>query len=493
MDDDGLRRRSWAARPALLEAAADPDLLMALVLADLMSPSLWEFRDGVERLLPGAVQTFAHDPSQDEQTRLVMEEIHTFMDRHLFHISPLETEAVWGRLDLAEERARIGAAEVDYTVGLIRDALEERRGLGILTDAQDIVPLIDAGAFPDYEYSTIDAIRAHRRRLGHGKHKPLGVTCCADEAVLAAALAWAAGHVRLENAVVIGSPTHYTTLVERHGRGYWFNGKHECHDAVSWAQACAATSAGDVQAAFEARVQGFDRILTLLGSHRFHGNESTLGEERLDRRDDWLKDFFGAELRQITDARRRGVRFAPEPLDETDLQGLDAAPDAAAARRRVEEIARDHPDSVAALARYAFRDLGVERPQAYLDAAARGHLVRRQAAASTRLDDALGVVAAVAGRESVFSDLERISLPDEVLLFGSGSHRDKALLLYTLVRHAPFLSPAERDGVDLVFAEAGSLVVVGGRAIDAETLRAIDVPAAEGAGAALRLPERPAS
>jgi len=79
-----------------------------------------------------------------------------------------------------------------------------------------------------------------------------------------------------------------------------------------------------------------------------------------------------------------------------------------------------------------------------------------------------------------------------VLLFGTGSHRDKALLLYTLVRHAPFLSAAEKDEVGLVFAESGSMVVVGGRTIDAATLREVDVPPGDGTGAVLRLPERAA-
>jgi len=79
-----------------------------------------------------------------------------------------------------------------------------------------------------------------------------------------------------------------------------------------------------------------------------------------------------------------------------------------------------------------------------------------------------------------------------VLLFDTGSHRDKALLLYTLVRHAPFLSAAEKDEVELVFAEAGSVVLICGRAIDAATLREVDIPPGDGMGAVLRLPERPA-
>ncbi len=237
MSDD-ISRLSWAARPALLEAAREPGLLMALLLADLMSPSLWDFRESIRLKTAGDMAASPPERPTAGRPELVMQEIHDYMDRHLFHASPLEVEEIWGCLDLDEERARLGADEVDYAVAVIRRGLEERRDMGILSGKQDILPLLDAGRLPDYEYSTIDVIRAHRRHLHRGKHKPFGVTSCADEAVLSAALAWAAGHVPLEGVVVFGSPLHYTTLVERHGRGYWFNGKHEYHDAESWARAC---------------------------------------------------------------------------------------------------------------------------------------------------------------------------------------------------------------------------------------------------------------
>jgi hypothetical protein len=480
-----MQRRSWAARPALLEAAREPDLLMALLLADLMSPSLWEFRD---RLHPTA------------DTAAVMEEIHRFMDRHLFHASPLEVKEIWGCLDLAEERARLGPAEVDYAVGMVRRGVEERRDLGILTAKQDILPLMDAGMFPDYEYSTIDVIRAHRRHLHRGKHKPLGVTSCADEAVLSAALAWAAGHVPLEGVVVFGSPAHYTTLVERRGRGYWFNGKHEYHDAASWAQVCRSLDAGSdgtaateeaVQAAFDARQQGLDRLITPLGVHRFHTNESTLSPARLARTNEWLASFFGAGLRPISAAVERGVGFLPDPLEEGCLRALDEATDAAAARQRLRELGRAYPGSIMELAHYAFRDLWVEHPQAYIEAAARGHLTRGRAAGVTCAADALDAVAEVAGGDSIFDDLDRIALPDEVLLFGTGTHRDKALLLYTLLRHAPYLGPVERDGLQLVFTDTGSFVLAGDTVLDAAGLRehpdVLEVPGR----VLLRLPRAP--
>ena len=511
MSDD-VSLLSWAARPALLEAAREPGLLMALLLADLMSPSLWEFREKIRLKTAGdraaAVQARpADERPAEERPALVMEEIHDYMDRRLFHASPLEVEEIWGCLDLDEERARLGADEVDYAVAVIRRGLEERRDMGILTGKQDILPLLDAGRLPDYEYSTIDVIRAHRRHLHRGKHKPLGVTSCADEAVLSAALAWAAGHVPLEGVVVFGSPLHYSTLVERHGRGYWFNGKREYHDAESWArvcgshggdspaqacgshggdapaqacgshdaesraQDCAPPGAAAVQKAFEARQQGLDRLVTPLGGHRFHTNESTLSAARLARTGEWLTRFFGAELRPIAEARERGIRFSPDPLDETCLRALDEATDAAAVRRLLKELAREYPGSIMELAHYAFRDLWVEHPEAYVEAAARGHLTRGRAAGIASLAGALDVVREVAGRDSIFDDLERIALPDEVLLFGTGTHRDRALLLFTLLCHAPYLDRAEKDALQLVFTDADSFVLVGDEALGATALR----------------------
>ncbi|MCX6363226.1 MAG: hypothetical protein NTW58_03475 [Actinobacteria bacterium] len=483
-----ISRLSWAARPALLEAAREPDLLMALLLADLMSPSLWDFREKIRLKTAAAGAAAPHGRSADNGPELVMEEIHDYMDRHLFHASPREVEEIWGCLDLKEERARLGSHEVDYVVAVIRRGLEERREMGILSGKQDILPLIDAGAFPDYEYSTIDVIRAHRRRLHRGKHKPLGITSCADEAVLSAALAWAAGHVPLEGVVVFGSPLHYTTLVERHGRGYWFNGKHEYHDADSWARECASTDAAAVQKAFAARQQGLDRLVTPLGGHRFHTNESTLSPARLARTDEWLTRFFGAELRQIAEARERGIRFVPDPLDEACLRTLDEAPDAAAARRRLKELAGEYPGSVMELAHYAFRDLWVEHPEAYVEAAARGHLTRKRAAGIISLPGALDVVREVAGRDSIFDDLERIALPDEVLLFGTGTHRDRALLLYTLLRHAPYLDRALKDALQLVFTAADSFVLVGEAAIGVTELRRREGTAELPGRVLLRLP-----
>ena len=97
----------------------------------------------------------------------------------------------------------------------------------------------------------------------------------------------------------------------------------------------------------------------------------------------------------------------------------------------------------------------------------------------------------VAGRDSIFDDLERIALPDEVLRFGTGTHRDRALLLYTLLRQAPYLKRTEKEALQLVFTDGDSFVLVGEEAIAVTALRCCEGAPEVPGRVLLRLP-RPA-
>ena len=463
--NERIRRLSRAARPSLLEAACEPDLLAAMVLANLMSPSLWDFRDKIRRRTARA-----KEGPPDEHVRIAMREIHDYLDKHLFHVSPPDVEAMWGLLDLDEERERLGAEQVDYAMDVIRSCMEARRERGILTEKQNIFALMDAGRFPDYEYSTLDLIRAHRRHLKRKKHKPIGVTSCADEAVLSASLAWAEGHISLSSLIIFGSPHHYGALVNHRGHVYWFNGKREYFDAEAWSGICNPGDPAGVQDAFEATAQGFDRIITPFGVHKFYANESTLDPKRLGQTHETLVRFFGSELKQMADARKQDIRFLPNPMENISLEALDQAGDAASARTILKGLAHTHPGTTLELARYAFRDLWVEHPQAYLEAATRGHLTRQRAAGITSVEEGLDVVRGIAGEDSIFDDPDRIAMPDEALLFGTGTHRDKALLLYTLLLHAPFPGADKKERMRLVFTERDAYVGYGDTWIGATAL-----------------------
>ena len=263
------------ARPTLFDAVKQPEMLVAMILANLMSPSLWLFKAQVQSHIPV-------DPMPERShVKLIMSAIKSYVDRHLFHASPKEIGEIWGLLDLDEERKRLGVDTIDYSIDLIVTDLRGRQRRGQLTEKQNIFPLIDNGTFPEYDYSTIDSIKAYRRILKRKKHKPIGVSCCADEAVLIASLACVLHGARLRDILIFGSPVHYTALVEHKQQLFWFNGKHECFDGGAWCAEVGGKSVIDSQEPFDARIT-FERLISPLGKYvKVHRGWSKIMKKKL--------------------------------------------------------------------------------------------------------------------------------------------------------------------------------------------------------------------
>jgi hypothetical protein len=68
---------------------------------------------------------------------------------------------------------------------------------------------------------------------------------------------------------------------------------------------------------------------------------------------------------------------------------------------------------------------------------------------------------AIIGHESIFNDQNRLSMPDEVILFKTGSERDKAFLLFSLVQLAAKLPDSVRRESELLCTEHDSWVRFG--------------------------------
>ena len=171
-------------------------------------------------------------------------------------------------------------------------------------------------------------------------------------------------------------------------------------------------------------------------------------------------------------------KFVSNPLKHPDpdhIQFVESAhqiPDpleydsALSYRAAIVELARQYPDSVYEFALYAFRSLEVPHPEVYVRAALRDYHVKKLADGVAELSDALEIVARVAGRESIFESRDRIAMPDETLYFGTGSDRDKALLLYTLLEHSII---ADRESV-IGFSEESSFVSYRGSFVTFEAM-----------------------
>lgn len=463
-----LDRMSRACRPNLFDVVADPQLLIALILANLTSPVLWELGERIAaRREPGAP-----GPSLDD----VMLGIQSYTDQHLFHISPLGVAETWGLLDLDEERERLGKAVVDYAVGEIVENLHARADLGTLTTRQDIFAIIDSGRFPEYHYSNIDIIRAYPRLLGRRKHRPIGVTTCADEAVLMASLCAVLHGARVADTLILGAPVHYTVLISHAGEACWLNGKHEAFTENGWRRFVANQDSAGIQRAVDTRM-ACDRIIAPMGACVIPDAWSAIPRPELDTVCTWLDDFFTTTLDWVAAIRGHPPRFIENPLTGFDWDRLDTPSDALSARALLRGLAREYPGSIFEAALYAARDLGVARPEVYLRAGARGHLVRARAARVTTIEDALDVLRRIDGNRSAVACSHCIALPDEVLKFDTGDSVDRAFLLCTIAALATALPGDLRNQREILITPDGAFVRLGPTCIRMNDLATGRIPA----------------
>ncbi|MEM7124505.1 MAG: hypothetical protein AAF563_24730 [Pseudomonadota bacterium] len=454
---DSLDRMSRAARTSLFDGVCDPDLLMGLVFSNLMSPALWLFRDKISEKAGAEAGDHQH---------AVMNEIAHYVNNHFFHLGQKDISDIWGLLDIETEASGDRDGPIRYALDLMVRHNEQRIADGDLDPKNVLKPHVERGKFPEYIYTTLDIIHANRRILQRKKHKPYGITCCADEAILISSLACVLDEVSAGDIMFIGSPEHYTAFIRHSGTMFWFNGKKEFFDSERWAQEVATNTGGDAQRAFDNRMVTIDRVITPRGTFYLRAGQSSIEQDRWQaiRRD--LSAFFGVELRQIAEACSNDVTFTHHPLGNVSLDDFDSLQSADDATRLLEGLAADKPGATFEAALVAFRRLNVRNPEAYVVAALREHRAREAAADIDTLDHAIAVVRGIDGRESIFDDRDRLALPDEVLLLNTGTDRDKALLLFALLHHAELGDVPPQ----LVFCEDDSYVGTGERLISLRTL-----------------------
>jgi len=449
-----------AARPTLLDAAARPELLFSVILANLMSPKVWDFAARVrERAAESA------GPAAVPDATAIAEAIHCHIDKKLKHSNPMEVAAVWGVDDLAEERRRLGAEAVDYPISLIMAAEEFDKAIGREAGVDELVGLAETGQFPDFEYGTLDLSEAYPKSI-KGRHS-LGLVSCADVATLAASLACLLGAAPLQDIVLLGSPHHYTTFVLHPSGGFWFSGKRDLFTPATWAAQAQGRGQEGLFDALDHHASVLDRTIAWSGAHLYGEHRSTIPAQELARYYAAARRFLTVEPPGLAAAFQRPTTYAPSasppPIDIADM----GSP--AQVMQAVDALARSHPESICGLAPYTGRLLRVEHPEAYIRAGLRGRHLRQAASDVTSLAAACAVAAAVPGRDPVFGDIERIALPDETLVFGAASHRERALLILCLLALAPAVPATDKENLALLFSPQASFVRAGAKVVDAAT------------------------
>ena len=233
---------------------------------------------------------------------------------------------------------------------------------------------------------------------------------------------------------IIAAPTHYSVLLWSGEETWWYYSEHELYSASGWARVVAEGHAGDAQAAFDDRLHDFDRIITASGTHAFAAGKTSIDRSRLAEIVHTIDAFFGVRLSQLDRARELSAQLAPPSNVARTTRDLSSASGAQEVRARLRRAALDAGDPVALRALYCFRTLDLPDLRVYLRAARRGARIADRSATIATIDDAVRSVAAIAGRELIFEDPDRIAMPDETARLGTGTARDKALLLHVLLR-----------------------------------------------------------
>lgn len=494
--------------PSIFDAYAQPDLLLPLVLANLLSPQLWSLSARVrERAASdqagaggtahgtGAAPRVAGSsvPGRDHATDVegatrgtaqdalppTLRAAQVQIDRSFEHLTPTRTAELFGELDLDEEAARVGSGIVDHALREIMSGIRRRVADGTLDPAIEtaLLDLIAHRRFPAYHYATFDIVRANRRLVQGRRRVPHGLTSCLDEAAIFAALVLTLPEIAVNSVVCLGSPEHYTAFGwNESGEPWWFYSKNKLLSEAEWQRIVDADHAGDAQAAFDRHLNQIDRVVSISGTYHFALGQSSIPEDHLRQIVAMLDRFFGVRLRQVDLSLRQPIAYRPPSPFAPVFRELLADRSEPKTRRKLRKQVDPEIDRLMEIVLHAYRSLTVADLTPYLVAARRSPMCRELAATLTSITAALDLVRAIPGRESIFGDRERIAMPEETLRFQTGSDRDFALLVHVLLESMPGAAHAE---ITTVFAPDDSYVVGPGYCVSLRQMALVETSEAD--------------
>lgn len=437
----GRIRLERAVAPNLFDVVLDPELVFTLILANLMSPRLWDLRHRLQES-PGDL----------------MQQTQQFLDHHFEHVSPARVAEIDGVFDLDLLDEKYGKEAIESTRANILAALEWRVQRGTMNRDDLAIDSIEQRKFPAYTYGTIDEVWAFRRILHAHKHKPFGLTCCLDEATIFSALLFTTIPHAANGIAFLGSPTHYTVLTWLGDTTCWFYSKHELFSPQAWSQAVADTYVGDRQAAFDDRLPDFDRIITACGSYTLNSGENSIPETHLAAIIQQIESFFGFRPAQLESALRRSRKTVVGQDVSGIIAELVAAATAEEACERVRQAGLIQGQVAALRTLYTYRSLDVPDPSVYLQAARDGSQIDDRLPRVLTVEDAMRAVESVTGEQSIFEDSSRIAMPNETVRFSTGTVRDKALLLHVLLERVLQSDEATKNTLETLISDTESFV-----------------------------------
>jgi len=444
--NEKLEKLSAAVSLTVLEIDFYPnELIPAFLLANLMSPALWAWRDEKKA---GSDDGILYSPKNR------LNQIQRFFHRYTFtNIAGEAGGDPWGLLNFAEEEKRFGSefvqkirAEYDATFRKLLAENPESQFGQIINEAY-----YREGFFPRLKNETLEVMNAFASVNEEGKRSG---KCIGLGMLWAAALVvW--GRFPLDRIIITGNRAHMFVFLDDED-GHLLNN-------TKWFSSTRINNQSELSEFVRVVASSTETTFFYnpeLGMCHCTTRTSQIPQQQITKIYASIGGFVSNQLKHPNPEQIQFVQpdyQIPNPLEYDSAVEFQSA---------IVALAKKHPDSIYEFALYVFRRLDVPHPQVYVRAALRDYNVKQLAQGITELSDALSIVAGIEGRDSIFGSKDRIAMPDETLYFKAGSDRDKALLLYTLLRHSPIGDTESVIGL----SNDNSFVSYQGKWIDSENL-----------------------
>lgn len=413
MKEISVEERSSAATLSDMEIFIFPELMYSLVLANVLSPRIWAWRD---------LEWFAGIREMRPKKRLQRLRQH-IMDNYTFNLD-LET---WGLTTQQRELRRFARflpperiAESNALFGYHGDSyyydIDIRRHFGLDKYSGDVIPY--------WKTETVEAMDAFRRKPGHA----VGAGECVSLAGLYAAAAFVVCGLPLESIYLMATPLHSQNFIDV-DTGILTNNRRLVTKAM-WANGTvisqqARRALEHERVTIVSHVSGYVHILY---------PEATIDRDIYGRFSNRLRDFLvppeGAADQSVVVPRlpdASGIRFTREDAPMALTPDMDYTEIA----DRLEALRSSN--RAAALAPYAGHELGKTEAAPFIRAALERSPVSRIAlrgedgegtATSAQVIDRIAQL----GDESIYDGTSRLAQPDEAWNFGTGDGLEKCIL-----------------------------------------------------------------
>jgi len=399
--------KSSAATLSDMEIFVFPALMYSLVLANILSPRIWAWRE---------LDWFAGVRSMRPKKRLQRLRQH-IMDHYTFNLD-LDT---WGLTRQQDELARFtpflspdeiarSNALFGYQGDVYYYDIDIRRHFGL--------DKYDSDTIPYWKTESVEAMDAFARKEGHS----CGAGECVSLAALYAAAAFTVCGIPLSDIYLMATPLHSQNFVDA-DTGILTNNRRLVTKAM-WCN-------GTVISQQARRALEHERVTIVAhetGYIHLLYPEATIDPETYKRFSAKLREFLvpvpgAADMRvvepRLPDPSRVVFDRSETPLGITPEMGRNEIADRLRALRG--------GNRAAALVPYAARDLADIEEGPFLKAATERSPVSKSALAGLPREETVARIAALGG-ESIYDGTARLAQPDEVWNFATGDGLEKCVL-----------------------------------------------------------------